>query len=148
MLWRPRRSFVFLAAVVFLLLCFYILGQSRQLLQDTVSYATRPLWDKNQGPSELVPHFHGEGLEVDEDVCALHGWNLRRGTEKLKVFDAVLMSTELDLLEIRLNELDGVVDYFLIIESNATFTGLQKDTHFANNRQRFSKFENKIVYMQ
>lgn len=56
------------------------------------------------------------------------------------------MSSELDLLEIRMNELDSVVDNFFIIESNATFTGLPKDTYFANNRERFAKFENKIVY--
>jgi len=146
MLWRPRRSIVFLAVVAFVFFCLYILGQRRQLIQDTLSYATRPLWDKNQGPSELLPHFHGEGLEIDADVCALHGWSPRRDAGRLKVFDAVLMSTEVDLLEIRLNELDSVVDHFLIIESNATFTGLPKETHFANIRQRFSKFERKIVY--
>jgi len=58
----------------------------------------------------------------------------------------VLMSSELDLLEIRLNELDAVVDRFFIVESNATFTGLPKETYFAANRARFSKFEHKIVY--
>jgi beta-1,4-mannosyl-glycoprotein beta-1,4-N-acetylglucosaminyltransferase len=56
------------------------------------------------------------------------------------------MSTELDLLEIRMNELDAVVDRFFIIESNATFTGLPKETFFALNRQRFAKFEKKISY--
>jgi len=56
------------------------------------------------------------------------------------------MSSELDLLEIRMNELDSVVDYFLIVESNATFTGLPKETYFALNRDRFSKFQHKVVY--
>ena len=62
------------------------------------------------------------------------------------MLDAVLMSSELDLLEIRMNELDAVVDYFLIVESNATFTGLPKETYFANNRARYAKFEDKIIY--
>lgn len=56
------------------------------------------------------------------------------------------MSTELDLLEIRMNELDPVVDRFYIIESNATFTGLPKETFFALNRDRFVKFDKKIHY--
>jgi len=56
------------------------------------------------------------------------------------------MSNELDLLEVRMNELDNVVDYFLIVESNGTFTGLPKETFFANNRDRFAKFQHKIVY--
>lgn len=62
------------------------------------------------------------------------------------MLDAVLMSSELDLLEIRMNELDAVVDYFLIVESNATFTGLPKETYFAKNRARYAKFEHKIIY--
>ena len=62
------------------------------------------------------------------------------------MLDAVMMSSELDLMEIRLNELDDVVDRFLIVESNATFTGLSKETYFAQNRERFSKFQDRIVY--
>ena len=83
---------------------------------------------------------------MDDHTCKVHGWPARREKENIKVLDAVLMSNELDLLEIRLNELDSVVDYFLIVESNATFTGLPKETFFGKNRSRFAKFEHKIVY--
>ena len=85
---------------------------------------------------------------MDANTCQLHGWEERQEKSKsdFKVLDAVLMSNELDLLEIRMNELDSVVDYFLIVESNATFTGLPKETYFAQNRDRFSKFQHKIVY--
>lgn len=67
------------------------------------------------------------------------------------------------MLEIRMNELDAVVDKFFIVESNSesnepaslfvlnpivpgTFTGILKPLHFADNRQKFSQFEHKIVY--
>lgn len=83
---------------------------------------------------------------MDASTCRLHGWDERKDKSNLKVLNAVLMSNELDLLEIRMNELDSVVDYFLIVESNATFTGLRKETYFAQNRERFSKFQHKIVY--
>jgi beta-1,4-mannosyl-glycoprotein beta-1,4-N-acetylglucosaminyltransferase len=111
-----------------------------------LSYSTRPLWDKSTGPGELVPHFYGEGLPMNDHTCSIHGFTMRREAKDFRVIDAVLMSNELDLLEIRMNELDSVVDYFLILESNATFTGLPKDTFFSKNRSRFSKFEEKIVY--
>ena len=62
------------------------------------------------------------------------------------MWDAVLFTTELDLLEIRMEELDAVVDKFFILESNATFTGLPKELYFERNRKRFEKFERKIVY--
>jgi len=81
---------------------------------------------------------------MDDHTCKMHGWPARN--QNIRVIDAVLMSNELDLLEIRLNELDSVVDYFFIVESNATFTGLPKETYFANNRSKFAKFEHKIVY--
>ena len=83
---------------------------------------------------------------MDDHTCKVHGWTTRHGKEGIRVIDAVLMSNELDLLEIRLNELDSVVDYFFIVESNATFTGLPKETFFRQNRSRFAKFEHKIVY--
>lgn len=83
---------------------------------------------------------------MDANACNLHGWKERQENTPFKVLDAVLMSNELELLEIRMNELDSVVDYFLIVESNATFTGLPKETYFAQNRERFSKFQHKIVY--
>lgn len=83
---------------------------------------------------------------MDSHTCNLHGWQKRKDEDKVKVLDAVLMSTELDLLEIRLNELDPVVDFFLIVESNATFTGLPKDTYFKKNSARFDRFRDKIIY--
>lgn len=83
---------------------------------------------------------------MDSHTCMLHGWKKRKDEANVKVLDTMLMSTELDLLEIRLHELDPVVDYFFIVESNATFTGLPKEAYFRNNKERFARFEHKIVY--
>ncbi|PPQ66306.1 hypothetical protein CVT24_007303 [Panaeolus cyanescens] len=144
---RPRSAILLIAAALVSTFLFYSIFQNSYQLKNVFSYATRPLWDKSAGPTEVIPHFYGEGLKMEQDVCKLHGWNKRNDApSQLKVLDAVLMSSELDLLEIRLNELDDVVDYFLIVESNATFTGLPKETFFANNRARYAKFGHKIVY--
>lgn len=83
---------------------------------------------------------------MDAHTCKLHGWERRSEGTSLTMLDAILMSSELDLLEIRMEELNSVVDHFFIIESNATFTGLPKDTYFAANQARFAKFEKKIIY--
>jgi beta-1,4-mannosyl-glycoprotein beta-1,4-N-acetylglucosaminyltransferase len=143
---RSRSTAVLILAGVFMLLTLYGIVQNQYQLKNLLSYSTRPLWDKNTGPNEIIPHFYSEGLQMDAHTCNLHGFTERREKGNIKVLDAVLMSNELDLLEIRLNELDSVVDYFLIVESNASFTGLPKETFFANNRERFAKFEHKIVY--
>jgi beta-1,4-mannosyl-glycoprotein beta-1,4-N-acetylglucosaminyltransferase len=41
----------------------------------------------------------------------------------MKIFDTITFFNELDLLELRLNILNDVVDYFVINEANITFTG-------------------------
>jgi len=64
----------------------------------------------------------------------------------MKIYDCFPFFNELDLLEIRLNTLNDVVDYFVISECTHTFTGKPKELHFQNNVARFEKFQNKILY--
>ncbi|KAK0486017.1 glycosyltransferase family 17 protein [Armillaria novae-zelandiae] len=141
----PRRH-SFFPAFVFTGVLLYFVTQYHYQIRNTLSYVTRPIWDTADGPQHVVPHYYGEGLEMDDHICQLHGWKQRPDAENYRVLDAVLMSSELDLLEVRMNELDSIVDRFFIVESNATFTGLPKETYFANNRARFSKFDKKISY--
>jgi beta-1,4-mannosyl-glycoprotein beta-1,4-N-acetylglucosaminyltransferase len=54
---------------------------------------------------------------------------------------------ELDVLDLRLHELNPYVDYFIIIESQKTHSGKLKDLYYQNNIERFQKFEDKIIYV-
>ncbi|KAJ3274439.1 hypothetical protein HDV01_003043 [Terramyces sp. JEL0728] len=47
---------------------------------------------------------------------------------------------------IRLHELYDVVEKFIIIESNSTFTGKEKPLHFDLNKERFKFAKDKIIY--
>lgn len=143
---RPRTIVFFLPVFLIVVAALHFVVQFHYQIRNTISYATRPLWDSDAAPKDVIPHYYAEGISMDEHTCKLHGWSQRSDASSTKVLDAVLMSSELDLLEIRMNELDPVVDHFFIVESNATFTGLPKPTFFADNRARFSKFEHKIVY--
>lgn len=64
----------------------------------------------------------------------------------MKLYDCFCMFNELDIIEIRLNELCNVVDYFIIHESTKSHTGKPKKLYFAENAARFNKFKNKIIY--
>ena len=64
----------------------------------------------------------------------------------MKIFDVFLFFNELDLLEIRLNLFYEFVDYFVINEATHTFSGLEKPLYYFENKERFSKFENKIIH--
>lgn len=115
-------------------------------MRNFLSYSTRPLWDKPNGPTNVIPHFYAEGVPIDQHLCALHGWDLRAPHDLPQIWDAILVSTELDLLEVRMHELKDVVSKFFIVESDRSFTGIPKPLSFAANRGRFAEFGDKIVY--
>ncbi len=60
-------------------------------------------------------------------------------------YDCFMFFNELDLLEIRLNILDPYVDFFVIGESTETFSGKRKPLYFQENKERFKKWEHKII---
>ncbi len=63
--------------------------------------------------------------------------------------DLVPFSYELDILEIRLHELEEVVDVFVIAESTVSFKKWKKPLILASvlNTPRFQRFRDKILYM-
>ncbi|CAJ2634719.1 beta-mannosyl-glycoprotein 4-beta-n-acetylglucosaminyltransferase-like protein [Trifolium pratense] len=137
-----RRKFPKFYCVLLLLLVpicvfgIYIHGQK-------VTYFFRPLWDNPPAPFRSIPHFYAENVSMDH-LCRLHGWSLR--SQPRRIFDAVIFSNELDLLEIRWHELYPYVSKFVILESNTTFTGIPKPLFFAVSKERFAFAEEKVVH--
>jgi beta-1,4-mannosyl-glycoprotein beta-1,4-N-acetylglucosaminyltransferase len=64
-----------------------------------------------------------------------------------KIVDCFTFYNELDLLTYRLNILDKLVDYFIIVESTHTFSGNEKKLYFNENKMLFDKFKDKIVHI-
>lgn len=64
----------------------------------------------------------------------------------MKIFDSFIFFNELDLLEIRLNILKDVVDYFVITESPFTVSGKEKPLYYLENKDRFGKLNDKIIH--
>ena len=56
------------------------------------------------------------------------------------IIDCFPFFDELDVLEIRLNELKDVVDVFVLVESHKTFSGNTKPLWFNENKDRFKDF--------
>ncbi|XP_054154217.1 beta-1,4-mannosyl-glycoprotein 4-beta-N-acetylglucosaminyltransferase-like [Oppia nitens] len=77
-------------------------------------------------------------------LCSLHNW--RKRSKEVKVIDAFIFSIELDLLEIRLNELWPYVDLFVVLESNKTFTGKSKRLYLRENMNQFLWAKDKLRY--
>ncbi|MDG6095802.1 discoidin domain-containing protein [Acetobacter sp. AN02] len=64
-----------------------------------------------------------------------------------KIYDLMPFYNEFDLMDIRLNHLYNHIDYFVICEAGETFTGQPKEKLFYKNRERFSKFLDKVIYL-
>jgi beta-1,4-mannosyl-glycoprotein beta-1,4-N-acetylglucosaminyltransferase len=64
-----------------------------------------------------------------------------------KIYDCFLFYNELEVLEIKLNELYDYVDYFVIVESKESFRGNPKTLYFYENKERFNKFLDKIIHV-
>ena len=65
----------------------------------------------------------------------------------MKVWDCFPFHHELDVLEIRLRELDKVVDRFVIVEADRTHMGDPKPLFFRENSERFSAFRDRIIHI-
>lgn len=63
------------------------------------------------------------------------------------IYDCFPFFNELDILEIRLEELHPVIDKFIICESTVTHSNKPKELNFINNKNRYSKYLDKIEYL-
>ena len=64
-----------------------------------------------------------------------------------RVFDVFMFRDELDLLECRLTELDGAVWRHVLVEAPLTYRGDPKPLHYAENRERFAAWQDKIIHV-
>ena len=63
-----------------------------------------------------------------------------------KIYDCVLFLNEFDMLDMRMHILDPIVDYFVIVEATRNMKGEIRELLFEKNKERYSKFQHKIIY--
>ena len=65
----------------------------------------------------------------------------------MKIVDCFIFYNETELLNVRLHELYDVVYYFILVEGTKTFTGNDKKLYYNENKDMFSKYNNKIIHI-
>lgn len=65
-----------------------------------------------------------------------------------KIYDCFTFYNELDLLELRLQELYDHVDYFVLVEGNRTFQNNPKPFYFEENESRYARYSDKIIHVK
>lgn len=63
------------------------------------------------------------------------------------IYDCFTFYNELEVLDIRLHELDRVVDKFVLLESTVTHTNNPKPLYYQLNKSRYKKFHKKIIHI-
>ncbi|TWH45297.1 hypothetical protein [Sporomusa sp. KB1] len=66
----------------------------------------------------------------------------------MKVYDCFTFFNEFELLELRLNLLNNMVDYFVLVEANKTHKNSNKEFYFEKNKDRFADYLNKIIHIK
>ena len=66
----------------------------------------------------------------------------------MKIFDCFTFFNELELLDLRLMVLYEYVDFFVLVEANKTHTGGKKEFIFEQNKDKFSDYIDKIIYVK
>lgn len=144
---RRPRSCLFITILALLIL--FNASAIGTLRRDLI-YLIRPLWDRPERPFNVIPHY-APPVTGKRDWCKLHGWTPRpMAAERPMIVDAVPITTELDMLEIRMREYAPFVKIFVIVESPMTHSGKPKPLFFAEQRSRFDKIAEeggaRIVY--
>jgi beta-1,4-mannosyl-glycoprotein beta-1,4-N-acetylglucosaminyltransferase len=63
------------------------------------------------------------------------------------IYDCFTFFNELDILELRLQLLYDIVDKFVLVESTKTHSNLEKELYYQTNKERFSKYNDKIIHV-
>jgi len=89
---------------------------------------------------ELLP------LDEAKTYCAARRWEpYPHRQAHRKIYDLMLINTELEWLEIRMGQMNDQVDYFVIIEAAKTFTDAEKPLYVKENWDRFKKYHHKMI---
>lgn len=102
----------------------------------------------NQDFNFITECLKHTGYGFEPKILAHHREVKEEDAPKPKVWDVFMFHTEFDVLELRLNELDSVVDRFVIVEANMTHSGNPKPYHLSENMERFTKWKDKIIIKQ
>jgi len=145
--WPTFQQFTRRQLLIIALFLVLILGLSTFFPRSKAKQEPAPAFP---GPYEALVEAGEHGflpLDQARDICQRRRFEPYAARDRRrKVYDLFLINTELDFLEIRLNELDKQVDYFVILESATTFQMNPKPLYLKDNLAQFKAFQHKIIH--
>jgi beta-1,4-mannosyl-glycoprotein beta-1,4-N-acetylglucosaminyltransferase len=91
-------------------------------------------------PTDFLP------MPDAKQFCQNRRWEVWEDRSKpRKIYDLILINTELEWLEIRLGQMYDYVDYFIIVEASMTFQDTPKTLFVQENWSRFERYHSKMI---
>lgn len=139
---RHRRHQVALYFLGLLLIIGLVFRSSLAVAWRDFGYIIRPLWgtpDEGSVPWTRIPHYSDPHPDNSDKRawCALHGWEARGAPGVL--VDSLQITSELDLLEIRIREYAGLVSTMIVFESTMTHAGTPREIQIELQMERFER---------
>jgi beta-1,4-mannosyl-glycoprotein beta-1,4-N-acetylglucosaminyltransferase len=103
-----------------------------------------PSWAKHEVPQDRLGFMPLD--ETVEEMCAHYRWRPYPDRfHRRKIYDLIMMNDEFDALSLRMGEMGDQVDYFVVVESDLTFSDNEKPLHVLENWDAFSEFHHKMI---
>lgn len=120
-----------------------------QLLSVLLSYAAMPPMISVNATclGAEQKELKSQWPRCDEIMPGLFGGSLR--PQPVRIIDMVILGFNIDVLEMRMLELDPIVDYFIIVEATMSEIGIRKPLSWAavKNTPRFARFNQKTIHI-
>ena len=147
---KVQRQWRVIGVLIFLWVFIFYFSRSHLTRAHEVTNLYLEFEDALSLGREKVSRLHPHGFlewAAASPYCGSHKWKPfpDRGSRR-KIYDLVMVNSELDWLEICLNELHNHVDYSVVLESATTFTGHPKPLAVGENWPRVEKFGKHIIY--
>lgn len=122
--------------------------------QECQHFSINRIWyNKFFGIHKPIQNVFENLKEISEIYCKeTNTFILKPKKEKekensIKIIDCFTFYNELNMLNYRLNVLNDVVDFFILVEARQTHIGKTKSLFFEENKQMFEKFNYKIIHI-
>jgi len=138
----------FILAVTAILVFWFLYPLSHAQEHITIPYG-QPTLHVDPSHNHMIPDAHSDVLSEDAAQHFCTNFRLepisRSQASKRKIYDLLLINTELELLDIRLGQMSPGVDYFVILESDRTFTDQIKPLFVHESWPRFAAYHSKMI---
>ena len=110
-------------------------------------YGVEPTHYADKTP--VVPGAHPDVMTAEAAAQYCANFRLepfpREQAVKRKIYDLLLVNTELEMLDVRLGQMAAGVDYFVLLESDKTFTDKPKPLFVHENWGRFAPYHAQMI---